>query len=280
MTVTPDKFLEIRCTSLIGGENAITLCAGYEGEEWRSKKLAAHIFAWLPQVALDQTRRDTFDTGNWHDRIQLAAAHVYRTKKTGSRGEIGEILLHIACVQEFGTLPVLCKLVLKTSHNDTVKGFDAVHVIYKDSAFELWLGESKFYTDPKRAIKDALASVREHLLPTFLDTEKAMLYGHIPDNVPQADEIRKLLHQNTTSDKLLKDSVFPVLIAYESDAVANHSDVTEEYLQEIQQEVSALHQHVAKSGKDITVRLQLIFAPMHLKKAVIEHFDKKLEAFA
>ncbi len=280
MTGTPDSFLEVRCTSLIADESAIGLCAGYEGKKWRAKKLAAHIFSWLPQVALDQTRKDTLDAGNWHERVELAAAHVYRTKKTGSRGEIGEILLHIACVQEFGTLPVLCKLILKTSHNDTVKGFDAVHVVYDEGNIELWLGESKFYTDPKRAIRDALASVREHLLPAFLDTEKAMLYGHIPEGIPQADELQKLLHQNTTSDKLLKQSVFPVLIAYESIAISKHADLTVEFQQEVESEISSLHQLVADSNSDIKVRLQIIFVPMHLKADLVKYFDKKLEAFA
>ncbi|MEX3314818.1 DUF1837 domain-containing protein [Sulfitobacter sp. PS-8MA] len=265
---------------MIAEESSIGLCAGYEGNKWRAKKLAGHIFSWLPQVALDQTRKDTLDAANWHERVELAAAHVYRTKKTESRGEIGEILLHIACVQEFGTLPVLCKLILKTSHNDTVKGFDAVHVVYNKGDIELWLGESKFYTDPRRAIRDALASVREHLLPAFLDTEKAMLYGHIPEGIPQADGLQKLLHQNTTSDKLLKQSVFPVLIAYESTAISKHSDLTDEFQKEIEGEISALHQLVADSKSDIKVRLQLIFVPMHLKADLVEFFDKKLEAFA
>jgi len=186
----PTPFLEVRCTSLVGDDEALGLCSGYEATKWRAKKLAAHVFGWLPFVALDQTRLETFNASNWMERVELAAAHVYRTKKTKSRGEIGEILLHIACVQEFGCLPVLCKLVLKTSHYDTVKGFDAVHVVPKEADFEIWLGESKFYKDPKRAIKEAVASVQEHLLPAFLDTEKAMVYGHIPDHVPYADELK------------------------------------------------------------------------------------------
>lgn len=280
MPSLPRKFLEVRATSLIDTDTAITLCAGYEGGQWRAKKLAAHLFAWLPQVALAQTRKDTFDTSNWYERVELAAAHVYRTKKTASRGEIGEILLHIACVQEFGTLPVLCKLVLKTSHNDTVKGFDAVHVVYKDDAFELWLGESKFYTDPKRAIRDALASVREHLLPAFLDTEKAMLYGHVPNDIPHHDKIEDLLHQNTTSDDLVKNSVFPVLIAYESVAVFQNIAADGKFQKEIEEEIAGLHQLVVDSCKDINVRIQLIFVPMKLKADVVKYFDQKLEAFA
>jgi len=63
------------------------------------------------------------------DKVSLAARHIYKTKKTESRGEIGELILHIACVQEFGASPVLLKLALKTSSNDTVKGYDGVHYV-------------------------------------------------------------------------------------------------------------------------------------------------------
>ncbi|WP_260691936.1 HamA C-terminal domain-containing protein [Gemmobacter fulva] len=276
----PDPFLEIRCTTVLGDHTAYTLCAGYEGDEWRAKKLAAHIFAWLPQVALDQTRRDTFDTGNWHERVELAAAHIYRTKKTLSRGEIGEILLHIACVQQFNTLPVLCKLVLKTSHNDTVKGFDAVHVVYTGDQIEFWLGESKFYKNPTAAINDALNSIRNHLLPTFLDTEKAMIYGHIPADFPKADEIRKFFHRNTSSDELIKRSVVPVLICYESKSVASSKKLTAEYSEALTKEIATLHNEFISKGLDIKITIQLIFIPMHLKTVLISHFDKMLEAFA
>ncbi|WP_333815360.1 HamA C-terminal domain-containing protein [Tabrizicola sp.] len=275
----PSRFLEARCKCCEKETKALVLCAGYEGEAWRSKKLASHLFAWLPQVALDQARKDTFDVSNWEERIELAAAHVYRTKKTANRGEIGEILLHIACVQDFGTLPVLCKLVLKTSHNDTVKGFDAVHVVYSDDDFELWLGESKFYKDSKRGIDDAIKSIREHLLPTFLDTEKAMLYGHVPDHIPNAEKIRALFHKNTSSDILLKRSVFPVLVSYESKTVAGHKALSDTYVQELQAESDALLQYLEKEAVGIPIRIQVIFVPIFLKNDLIEHFDKKLEAF-
>lgn len=275
----PSRFLEVRCSSCEEDTNALALCAGYEGELWRAKKLAAHLFAWLPQVALDQARRDTFDVSNWEELVELAAAHVYRTKKTARRGEIGEILLHIACVQEFGTLPILCKLVLKTSHNDTVKGFDAVHVVHSGDDFELWLGESKFYSDPKEGIDDAVRSIRDHLLPAFLDTEKAMLYGHVPDHVPKAEEIRNLLHKNTSSDELLNKSVFPVLVAYQSLSVASHKRLTPDYVSDLQRECGNLLTHLRQKSAGIPVRIQVIFVPVHVKKDLIAHFDKKLEAF-
>jgi hypothetical protein len=120
--------------------------------------LADHLFQWLPYAALSQENQLAFGSNNFVEMLRLAAAHIYKTKKTATRGEIGELMLHLACILHFKTIPVMCKLVLKTSSNDTVKGFDGVHLLPRDSSFELWLGESKFYTDPQDSIREAARS--------------------------------------------------------------------------------------------------------------------------
>lgn len=217
---------------------------------------------------------------NFFELLQRAAAHIYHTKKSESRGEIGEILLHIACVSNFNTLPILCKLILKTSSNDTVKGFDGVHVLTKNNNIELWLGESKFYTDPKSAIREAVKSVKEHILPNFLNTEKAMIIGHIGHNIPRKEEITRLFKRQTSSDELLKISVFPVLIAYESNSVASFSELSDQYIKELELESEELRKYFSEQSKDVPLRFQLIFVPIESKSDVISKFDKRLESFS
>lgn len=176
----PAPFLAERITEAVSSPSFICLCAGYEGKEWRAKQLASHIFSWIPHVALTDDEKLAFNLANWEDLISHAAAKIYKTKKTMSRGEIGEILLHIACLLNLKAEPLVCKLVLKTSSNDTVKGFDGVHLLRRSGGeFSILLGESKFWANPKRGIKDAIKSLRDHVLTHFLDTEKAMLLSHI-----------------------------------------------------------------------------------------------------
>lgn len=275
----PEPFLEVRVTSLGDEFDTLALCAGYEGKQWRAAQLAKHLIQWLPFAALDQEAQNSFSISNWFEMVARAAAHVYKTKKTASRGEIGELILHIACVNEFETIPVLCKLILKTSSNDTVKGFDGVHArIVDDQKLELWLGESKFYKDPKRAIKEAVASVRDHILPDFLDTEKAMIFGHIAPGVPKRDEIIRLFKANTSSDELLKYSVFPILIAYDSASSASYKEVCEELIAELTTEVAGLRDVFKGEIADVNLRFQLIFLPMAEKSSLIDEFDRRLEA--
>jgi hypothetical protein len=278
-TDLPDKFLELRVDKLVLDPPYAALCAGFEGGAWRSKALAYHIFNWLPFAALNQEHQLAFGANNFVDMLRLAAAHVYKTKKTVSRGEIGELLLHLACVQHFGTAPVLCKLVLKTSHNDTVKGFDAVHVLPLKDDYEVWLGESKFYSDPRRSIRDAVTSIKSHLLPPFLSTEKAMIYGHIGHDIPHRDQLTTLFKAQTSSDELLAHAVFPVLIAYNSQTSAAFGALSDQYVSDLTNEVEALKELFAVELGQVKIRVVLIFVPLATKQHLVENFDKLLEPF-
>ena len=277
--VYPDTFLEVRCSVLAPPPSTLGLCAGYDGGDWRGARFADHLFNWLPYAALSQEHQLSFSSSNFVEMLRLAAAHIYKTKKTASRGELGELILHLACILHFKTIPVICKLVLKSSPNDTVKGFDGVHLLPKIPDFDLWLGESKFYTDPHDAIREAVASIRTHILPAFLSTEKAMIYGHVGPDIPHRDEVLRLFKSQTSGDELLKRSVFPVLIAYESQAVAAHKIVADPYIQALKDEIEALRTSFGAKVKDIPLRFELLFVPLGKKQDLVSSFDKLLEPF-
>jgi hypothetical protein len=277
--VYPDPFLEVRYHALEPLPPTTSLCAGYDGGVWRSASFADHLFNWLPYAALSQEHQLAFGANNFVGMLRVAAAHIYNTKKTTTRGEIGELMLHLACILHFKTIPVMCKLVLKSSSNDTVKGFDGVHLMPKGSSFELWLGESKFYIDPKEAIREAVKSIKDHVLPQFLATEKAMIFGHVAPDIPHRDEVLKLFKSQTSGDELLKRAVFPVLITYESASVAGHNIVADPYVQSLRKEVEALRTYFGGKAAGITLRFELLFVPLGKKKDVVDSFDQLLEAF-
>jgi hypothetical protein len=278
--VYPDPFLEVRVEHLELPPPATTLCSGFDGGVWRSVQLADHMFQWLPYAALNQEHQLSFGSHNFVEMLRLAAAHIYNTKKTLTRGELGELLLHLSCILHFETVPVMCKLILKSSSNDTVKGFDGVHVLATGpETFDLWLGESKFYTDPKEAIRDAVESVREHILPKFLATEKAMIFGHLGPDIPHREQIVRLFRTQTSGDNLIQMSVFPVLIAYESRSVAATAALTDAYVQSLAEEVGKLRAYFLEKAEDIPLRFQLILVPMGKKKDVVDSFDQKLVPF-
>ncbi|RKG80472.1 DUF1837 domain-containing protein [Corallococcus sp. CA049B] len=275
----PDPFLEVRVEHLDLPFPLTGLCAGYEGGLWRSARLADHLFQWLPYAALNQEHQLSFGTHNFVEMLRLAAAHIYNTQKTESRGELGELLLHLACVLHFKTVPVLCKLLLKSSSNDTVKGFDGIHVVSRGEGFELWLGESKFYGDAKKAIRDAVESIRSHILPSFLVAEKTMVLGHVGQGIPHREAVLQLFKSQTSGDKLLKMAVFPVLVAYESASVEAFDEVSDTYVNQLAKEVADLRGYFAEKIGNLAFRFQLIFVPLGKKKDVVDSFDKMLVPF-
>jgi hypothetical protein len=275
----PDPFLEVRVDLVDLSSPLQALCAGYESGKWRSVRLADHLFGWVPYVALIQEHQLAFASNNFVDLLKVAAAHIYDTKKTENRGELGEILLHLACILHFSCEPIVCKLVFKSASNDTVKGFDGVHLKLKDGGFEVWLGESKFYTDAKKAIRDAVESVKVHILPSFLNSEKAMLFAHVAPDIPNRDDIVKLFKSSTSSDQLLKASVFPIMVAYESEAVASFGDVCEQYVNMLKDEVEELKSYFGVKAAALPLRFQLIMVPLGDKDAVVKSFDEKLKPF-
>lgn len=275
----PDPFLEVRCSDLDGPNPTAGLCAGYDGGAWRHQQLADHLLNWLPYAALNQEHQMGFASHNFVELLRNAAAHIYKTGKTASRGELGELLLHLACILHFKTVPVMCKLVLKSSSNDTVKGFDGVHLLPVGKGFELWLGESKFYTDAEEGIRDAIKSVKEHILPAFLATEKAMIFGHVGKDIPHRDAVLTLFKQQTSGDKLLAMSVFPILVTYESSSVSAFTELSDAYVKNLTAEVGKLRAYFGGRVTDLNLRFQLIFVPLGKKKDLVDSFDKRLGAF-
>jgi hypothetical protein len=158
--------------------------------------------------------------------IAKAVQAVYTSKKKDNRGEIGEILLHAIICQVFKTIPAISKIRFKDSPNDTVKGFDAVHVVSNGEDLELWLGEVKFYKDIKPAIRDVVAELKVHTETNYLRAEFLAITNKIEDTWTHAEKLKLLLNRNTSLDKIFSALCIPVMLTYESPVIAGHKSVT------------------------------------------------------
>ena len=132
----PDKFLNVIISEPSGFGDNLALCAGYERGKWRKDQLADHVMEWLPEFALGYSELQEIGHANALRMTKKAAKIVYQTEKYGSRGEFGEVLLHIAIRQVYKTLPAVSKIYYNSSVNETVKGFDSVHVVKNNDDLE------------------------------------------------------------------------------------------------------------------------------------------------
>lgn len=262
------------------------LCAGFERQQWRSDQLADHVLEWLPEFALKHSELEELGHSNAMKLIRRAAKTVYQSEKYEKRGEFGEILLHIAMRQLYETLPAISKIFYKTSANETVKGFDAVHVIRGESGLELWVGETKFYRCLKRAIRDVVTEIIDHLETDYLRSEFIFIANKIDPNWPEAEALNALIDQSSSIDDVFSSMCIPVLLTYESPATAGSTQIDQKYLDEIEDELtsefarlraSLCEKYKDKYQEDFGITLHVLVIPLADKDSLIQSLDKKLK---
>jgi hypothetical protein len=279
----PAPFLTVRCHRTDLSPSLCGLCVGYERKTWRAEQLADHIVSWLPEFALTSTEIASLNHANAVELIRKAAQTVYQTDKFAKRGEFGELFLHAAIRQVHDSLPAISKIYYKSAVNDTVKGFDAVHVVGPPDDMELWLGEAKFYDDIGRAIRDVTKEIQDHLATDYLRSEFLLIGNKIDDGLPHSDALKRLLAQETSLDEVFSRACIPVLLTYDSDCVASYDQVCTQYISAFETEVTMHHAtfNTALKNGDLPteVRVHLFLLPLWQKAALVEILDRKLKTW-
>lgn len=274
----PKPFLEVRVHKLEQRPGLTGVCAGYERQRWRCTQLAEHLIEWLPEFALSESELEALGPHNAVRLIAQAAKSIYTSGKFKSRGEVGEILLHAVLRQVFGTIPAVKKVFFKDSRNNTVKGFDAVHVVATEDQFQLWLGEVKVYTKIGQAIDEAIQELEAHTGRDYLRAEFTAILNKIDPAWPYKDKLSELMDKNTSLDEVFSCTCLPVLLGYDSVTIAAFKSVSQEFKAEFEKEVSAHHAVFSKKLHLHDFRVHLILFPMSSKSDLVESFDERLKA--
>jgi hypothetical protein len=274
----PDKFLEVRISILDKLPGLLGLCAGYENGQWRSSQLAGHLMEWLPEFALNRREREGVGPSNMVALTAKAARLIYDTIDIEKRGEIGEILLHAIIRHEFGTIPAISKIYFKDSPSITVKGFDAVHIVVNSGLFELWLGESKFYSDFKAAINAIVPEIKQHIESDYLRSEFTAIFSKIDPGWKYENELKELISRNNTLDKVFRALCIPAFVTYESQTIAKFRKASPEFVDSIKNEIMEHYEHFCKKDLPQKVKIHLLVLPIENKDELINYFDEKLKA--
>ena len=280
----PEDLLEIKVHDLDIYPSLTGLCAGFESGEWRCDAFSRHMMEWLPEFALTFSERENLRDHNAVELLRNAAKVVYSTEKYSKRGEFGELLLHILMRQVFNTLPAINKIYYKSSSNETVKGFDAVHVVVNEdeASLELWLGEAKFYNNASSAIIDVVEELKEHTERDYLRDEFLLIKTKIDENWPHFDKMHELLSPNTSLDTIFNAVCIPVLITYDSRIVGLYPKNKETYIDDFIEEVTKYYISF-KDKCDIidlpkVLRIHLFVVPMKEKRELVDMLDARLKA--
>lgn len=273
----PKPFLTVRVEDASAEYPLMGLCAGYERGEWRRKALGRWLFTHLLEFAFRFSELRSLDSSTATEMVQEAAKRVYASKKPKSRGEFGELLLHAVLRSHFNSHFAASKIFYKSADNDTVKGYDCVHVVEGDDGLELWFGEAKFYTSASDAIRDAIDELLKHAGSEYLRREFALVQGKLDGRF--ADEIRRMTDPNVSLDDIFCSLRVPLLITYDSKVVNSHGQVSEEYTAELEREIRDWHAKLIEKSGDLPAELHVhvILVPLKSKDALVRHLDKRLK---
>lgn len=273
------KFLKLIVHSESPPECGITgLCGGYELKQWRYEQFANWLFDnHLLDFALTHSDLDKINRYTAIERIRVAAKNIFQSGNL-NRGEFGELILHGIIKEAYDTIPAISKIYFKDGPNETVKGFDAVHIVSDYDGLELWLGEVKFYNEIKRAVTDVTAEIEAHFQMDYLKKEFAAITNKIEKTFPHYDKLVKLLDPNTSLDDVFKCICVPVLLTYDSDLVLKHREFNDAYLEEMLPEIEAYHK-LFLSKLNCPVKVHLFLLPLEAKASLSQTLLDKLTAW-
>lgn len=273
------KFLKLIVHSETPPECGITgLCGGYELKEWRYSQFADWLFdEHLLDFALKYSEFKMVDGKSAPKKLREAAKIIFQTDNI-KRGEFGELLLHGILKEAYDTIPAISKIYFKDGPNETVKGFDAVHVIADETGLELWLGEVKFYNTFYNAVYDVVPEIESHFDKIYLRNEFAAIINKIDKDFPHYDKLAKLLDPNTSLDDVFKAICVPVLLTYDSALVKKHREFNDAYLNEILPEIETNHKAFLDKVK-CPVKVHLFLCPLEDKAKLSRTLLDKLAAW-
>lgn len=276
---TPPAFLTVRATLDGDGCRATSLCAGFEQGTWREEDFVRYLFAYLIEFAFKWSRLRMVNSATASQMIEEAAKRIYETDNFKRRGEFGELLIHAALRNHFGTEAAVAKIFYKSGDNETVKGFDCVHVVEGEEGLELWLGEAKFYAKAGAALSAALDSLEELTDTARFKREMTIVRGVVDDAWPHAAAFRALT-EGRSLDDVFPILRIPVLLTYNSPAIDAHTQVTQEYEDELRAEIEEVFDSFkARSTLPAEIFVHLILVPLKNKEQFATALHKRLREY-
>jgi len=140
-------------------------------------------------------------------------------------GFFGEVILYSILKIIFGVDSVISKgYFYSPIENSESKGYDAYHLIEKDSKIQLWFGETKFHKSHTNAINDVLGKISNALSDNYLRRNLLAIRKHKDNLNIEGSTLESILRAWDSNpkiviiDELVKHNielVYPIIILYQ-----------------------------------------------------------------
>lgn len=202
-------------------------------------------------------------------------------KKYLTRGEFGELILHLLLRDFHDTIPLLSKIYFKDSYGATVHGFDAVHI--QENTKTLWLGESKLYKVGKSGLSALIKDLKEHIDQDYLESEFSIISKKIKDDISieEREHWLDLMHHHTKLADVLESVTIPILCTYTSDNFTSFNDEkATDFIEAYEAEVHELKKYFEKNNKHplkTELNVILMLFPVQSKDQLVSRLHGKLK---
>jgi hypothetical protein len=254
----------------------------YDFKQWRCRELAEHLVEWLPEFCLRASEIANYQV---HHSREVLAKSVGKINQASMPRErlIAELILHSILRSKQGSQPIPCKAFF--TENGKLSEFGNAHVVQeKGQPDELWLGLSKmiFTGQMDETLEEICRVLDKTISNTALTAERKIIVAlrEPQHHRPTADAFNTALSRNSPAEDMLKVLCFPILLAYDSKALAG--GYLAEYISNLQREITE-HYEALKgqlTPKVDEVRVAVFLVPIESIQALIAEFDSICKAGA
>tara|TARA_Y100000590_G_scaffold469260_1_gene655849 strand:+ start:3370 stop:4284 length:915 start_codon:yes stop_codon:yes gene_type:complete len=217
-----------------------------------------------------------------HNKGKITDEHSYLSIKYRSKGEWGELLLHIILRTYLDTLPLNCKLYINYAVKKQVCGYDIVH-ISKDMK-TLFLGEAKMYMNGEDGVKKLIEDLKGHYTVDFLTKQITPIYRNTPayfgTELPKdLRSWRSTLRREKSLRGLIDRIKIPMICVYDSSIYQDYNEVSNDFKSAYEKE-SILLKETFDNMNDLGIPLEtiLVLLPLPSKYELIRKIHIKIKS--
>ena len=251
---------------------------GFDQNKFRLLPLVETIRNVIPEYALGYHNGNNIPFTEIVERLKDAAKTVYTTDKYKSRGEFGELILHLLLRDFCNSIPLISTIYFRDAPNIPAHGFDGVHVTIEGHEKKLWLGESKLYKSGKDGVKDLTNDIVKHFNADYLRQQFNLITRKLPTDVPEIEHWRTLMHKNQKLDVIFSSIVIPMVCTYNSQLFIDHNDETAAYIDDFKKECLALQSKFNKNKPATNLEIILLLLPVPDKDELNRELDERLKS--
>ncbi|MBX5915350.1 DUF4297 domain-containing protein [Pseudomonas aeruginosa] len=277
--IRPEPFLvEFHASAEEGLLRSVTAFdVRYSLKKWRCDGLAKHLIEWLPEFSLKASEIVNIQAHN-AEAIIARSICTFNNNDLPRDRLVAELILHAILRSRTNSEPIGCKVFYTAAGK--LSEFGNAHIVQVPGQDDqLWLGLARLIeagnmdVTVEQICKVLDATISEAVLSAEREIIIALREPH--HHLPKTEKFNQTLHRNSPVDDMLSVLCFPILLTYDSAALASGwlADYVNNLKREIVDHYSALKAQLPENIEQVRVAVFLV--PMESVTKLIKAFNDR-----